>query len=610
MEYITIGIVLVPLLLSFIASVFNQNKAGGIFIQIFAFLFFLSALIIFLYPLDSPTIPIPSVIWKLLTLSVTVAFSIRAVFGKRYGLSFFLFVQSAVLIVTEITVSLNEPAPFLFYNHSEKLILLFGAFIIASLIPLLARYMSKNTIQPAQKKQTLMASFMLMSAFAGLIAAKSLTGLFLFWQLCYGANHLFVKACGKHEDIKYRRISLIRQIALTIWLSVNGAIFFSEGYTKISDINMAAGNMSGLLCAISLITAIIMGLLLPEENVLDVFLGKRVPYMGFSAVILSLMSQFAVLQKLEPLFSSLNHSMISLVIVLGALLMAAAAYYASTAQKVAEIPACMVLYVFGWGLASAFTGAENQIFTTGYTIVSAITVAFLFCLVMAKDYSDMDTGLKRLKCNYPFISNLMIIGMISFLFVPFYTGLNRIVFIDFLTDYPVSMLIVIASFAVFTAATFKWVIAIMTSGKKGITEKRSFPVSFKIAVAILFLASLGTNLLSGRIYRYFLLEINFSGYLPAKDLEEYTRLDGGIYLFRFGTGFIYLFLTITILSILFIAFKFPAKSRAKTEDSAAAPYRYSLTSWLPGSKNFENLFQAGFVVIVLLLVGVSLSCLI
>lgn len=609
MEYITIGIVLLPLLMSFIPLFLNRNKGSRVIIQILAFIFFLSALYIFLYPLDLPTVPIPSVIWKLLTLSIVIAFLIRSVLDKRYGVSIFLFIQSVILIITEITVSLNEPTPFLFFDHSEKLILLFGAFIIAASIPVLFRYTTNHT---TNKKQTAVGALMLMSAFSGLVATESLTGLFLFWQLCFGANSLLIKACGNYEDIKYRRISLIQQIALTIWLSVNAAIYFSTGLTKISDVNMAAGNTAGLLCAISLITAMILGFLVPERNILKVLLEKPVSYIGLSAVVLSLLSQFVVLQKFGPLFTGLSHNLISLIILSGAFLMAAAAYYALSAKKAAEIPACMVLYVFGWGLAAAFTGKEGLFFTTGYTAVSALTIALMFCLIIANDYAERDKEANQFNFfgNTPLISSLMITVMVLFIFAPFYTGLNRILFVGFLTDYPVSMLIVIASFAVFTTAAFKWIIAILTAGKREKNENISLPVSLKIITFILFLASIGANILSGSIYKYFLYERSLLSYLPAKDLEEYAQLEGGIYLSGFGTGFIYLALTITLLTVLFVVLKKFAKNRAKEESTLFSSCRYIPTSLLPATINFEAFFKTGFIVIALLIAGVSLSCLI
>lgn len=609
MEFITIGIVLVPLFMSFFALLLKQNRGARIFIQIFAFLFFLSALYIFLYPMDFSVIPIPSVIWKLLTLIITAAFLIRSLLDRHYEVSVFLFIQSAVLIITEITVSLNEPSPFLHFNHSEKFILVTGAFITAAFVPFMIRHTDTNTMNAMQKKQAAAGVFMLISAFVGLVAAESLMGLFLFWQLCFGANTLFIKASGKFEDMKYRRISLVRQIALTVWLCVNGAVFFSAGYAKISDINMAAGNAAGLFCTLTLITAIILGHLVPGRNMPEAFSDKPVPYAGLSAIILSLLSQAAVLQKLEPLFANLGHNLLSLIILLGAFLMATAAYYALTAQRMAEIPACMVLYTFGWGLAAGFTGKEGLYFTTGYTAVSALTAALLFCLVIAERFAKSGTNTKQIKLieQTPLISVFMMTGMASFLFVPIYTGLNRVLFIGLLAGYPVSLLVVIASFAVFTTAVFKWVIGVMTTGIKEENENAAIPVSFIIIILVLFLASLGANLLSGSIYKYFLL--GDSGYLPAKNMEEYAQLDGGFYLFKSGTGFIYLVLTIAILTVLFVVFNM-AKSRTKTEATKGAPNRYTPSVLLPGTINFGNLFRVGFVLIVLLIAGVSLSCLI
>lgn len=613
MEYITIGIVFLPLFLSLMSLFLRQNKVSRILIQSFAIFFFLSAIHIFTNSVSTTAIPVPSVVWKFVVLSIIVAFFIQSVKVKHYGIAIFFFIQSVLLIITEITVSLKEPTPFLLFDHKGKLIFLFGAFITAAFIPVLIRYMDKYTLQMVQKKQIAAGIFLLMSAFAGIVAAESLTGLFLFWQLGFGANALFIKAFGKYEEKNYRIIAIIQQIILTTWLIVNAAIYFSRGFTKIADIIAEAGSAAGLIVAISLITAIVLGFLVPERHMLGAFFVKPIPFVGLSSIILSLLSQFAVLLKLGPLFSNLGHDLLSLIVLLGAFIMAAAAYYAAATKNAGEIFAYMVVYFFGWGLATAFTGKESLFFTTGYIAVAALTMAFLFCSIIAIKYVKGTQDVERMRNlinEMPFLTVILSTGMTLFLFAPFYTSLQKLVFVRLMVEYPISMLFMIASLAFVTTVIFNWLTVILFTGQQEGIKKYSLPVVFKIILPVLYLPAVGVNLLTGSIYQYFQHETPLSSLLPAKDLEKYTGLDGYIYLFRPGTGSLYLWLALIVLTVLFVFFAHLSKGKIKKEKiSTEVLCQYSLTAWLPKTVGFENIIRIVFIVIVLLIVGVSLSCL-
>jgi hypothetical protein len=197
MGFIVLGVVLGPVVLLLISFLIPQGRASRIFVEISAVLFFLSAVYLFINPASHvDCFYLPHIVWKLIALLTTVFVFVVSLLDKHYIISVLTFIQSITLAVFEIFNSPQEAVPFLSFNYDGKVLLLAGSFIMAFFIPItliyLKKYFSQKKSVKIQEKQIEAGILLLMAAFAGLAAANSVTGLFLFCQWMYIAIGLFL----------------------------------------------------------------------------------------------------------------------------------------------------------------------------------------------------------------------------------------------------------------------------------------------------------------------------------------------------------------------------------------------------------------------------------
>jgi formate hydrogenlyase subunit 3/multisubunit Na+/H+ antiporter MnhD subunit len=269
--------------------------------------------------------------------------------------------------------------------------------------------------------------------------------------------------------------------------------------------------------------------------------------------------------------------------------------------------------VAGWGISTIFISRESMFFTVGYTAAAAITVTFLFACVTILEYMKGTQDVEHmynLHREMPEMTIFMSAAMILFLFAPFYSALQRLLYVRFLADNPVSMLLTITALILVSAVIFRWLSVLLSAGDKTSIESDSYPVIFRIILPIAFVLVAAANLMLGSVYHYFQYQPIPMGYLPAENIEAYSNLEGILYMLTPGKGLIYAGGAIIILGACFYIMHRLNKSEKTADDTQSRVfYHYSLTAWIPSGANPGIILRTGWISLMILIAGVALSCL-
>lgn len=613
MEWIVFGVILGPIALLFFLFFLPRGRGRQLFIVSSTGLYFLSAIVLFFYPVNAAVYPIPPIIWKfslLLTIAIVFAHSIR---NKRYIITVLTSIQLLLLVLMEILKSPAEPVPFVQFGYDGKVLFLAGSFVIAFLVPLILKYLNKyfKQVKASESwiRQPEIGIFLLMAALAGLITANSITGLFLFWQWAYLAN-MFLFQPFQHPENRKRQIHpYIQQAALTIWMAMIPLIYPQKGSLLIADLCSQTGEFAGAVAVLIFIVVVIMGWFFPDKYLWKSYFSRPTPVTGLIMVMLSLVAPMAILLKFRALYSQPGNALTYMIVIYGSFLMAAAAFHAGTYRKAGQILSGMVISVAGWGLATVFTGMESMFFSTGYIAVTSITLALLFGCVTVLEYVTGTQDVEQMHHLFeemPFTTAFMSVALTLFLFAPFYSALQRLVFLHFMDGNPLSVILVAAGISLMSVIIFRWLSVLVAVGEKNM-ERKSTPFQFKIILTIAFSVTIATNLLFGNIYEYFLQQPIPIGVLPARDIENYVGLHGILYLFKPGIGLICLGGSILLLSAMFFLTRKLQRGREKLKGTGTHVfYHYSIAAWLPKHVYFDKWIRTGWIMVLMLLVGVVL----
>jgi hypothetical protein len=606
MALTVIGVVFGPLLVLFAALFLFQDKGRRVCAIASGLLFLLAALYQLLQPVEPLWLHIPQILWKLLTLATAAFLFLLAIRDKHYSLSILAFIQILALTLTEILVSPDEPAVFLQPGAEEKLLFLAGAFIFAVMLPV--ALMRPEFQQPKKGRHTksgYMGIFLWMAAFAGILCARSMTGLYLFAQWGYLGSLFMRKAFG--EPKKGQLLPVLQQSAMTLWIVASVFIYLDRGTIAMADL-AEGGFTTGLLSVVALLFVLTMGVLIPEQRIS----GNRFLWpssiMGLSMILFSLLVPFSVLLKFRSIFLNLDHNLAAPAVFLGALLMAANAYYAGEARRTEELLSHLTLFVSGWGVISAYTGMEGVFFSVGYILAAAIAVAFLYiCISVQKDGEQQ--GEAGLRC-YPAgaLARFMAIIPLLFLLPPFSCALPGFAIMPMMSEYGLAILVAAAGLVLMTAVLVRWVLPMLRAEKASNGEKHVSKGIYRFILPGFFIVTIVVNLLSEPIYRYLQSQPLPMGAWRAAYLENYTELSGMVHLFGLNPGSAFLGLSLILLMMLYLVTGkgFQGKGHINAEGSVTP---YSLTSWLPAGFNIPLCIRAAWITSATLLVGVALSCL-
>lgn len=600
MSLLIIGIVFGPLIILFASVFLLQNNGHRILLVLSGVLFFFATFYLLIQPVELIHIHIPQIFWKLLALATATALFLLTIRDKQYSLMVLSLVQMLALILTEILLSPNEPSAFLHFDAEGKLILAAGAFILAILLPAAFSQQDLQHLQQGRRSKAFYAGILLwMAAFAGLLCAVSFTGLFMFAQWGYLGNLLIRKAFGETE--KPKLVPVLQQSVLTLWIVASGLFYINRGTPAIPDL-VGGQTTDGLLLVIVIAFIFVMGLLIPEKRLaMDNYL-KPVSVVGLSMLLFSLLVPFSVLLKFRSLFLSLDHKLTYPVVFLGALLMAANAYYTGTARNDDEFVFRLVLFASGWGITSVFTGPESIYFTTGYFVAAALAFSFLIACNMAQNLIEKD-GVEA-SC-FPALTGLKAIVPLVFILPPFSCAFPGLVVIPMLKEYGLAMLLAITGLALLAAVIVRWTLPRLRARQVPDDNKKVLPGVFKYILPVFFILVVAVNLLSGLIYSFLQSQ---SGSLPAADFNDYVALPEMLRPGVLNAGSVFLGISAVLLMALYIVSGIGSRgiSHGKT---ALTLTPYSLTTWLPAGIRVPLWIRAAWVTAATLLVGVALSCL-
>lgn len=381
MELMVLCLVFLPLLLLFIAIFFKGEKIHA-FTVISGFLFILCTLVLFINP-GFLHINLPALLWKLLSLLTVFFIFFRSIKDKQYIISIFTLIQAFLLIIFEITHSPTEPEPYLYFNCGEKLLLMCGAFIAILFIPFII-YCSKKYYENSTDKQIkrFIAGFIfLLSSFAGLMAAKSMSGLFLFWQWVYLSGYYLFNTYGQGE--RKRIFPFIQQAILTLFMALNIITYRITGSLAMQDFSLGIGKISEIAAVIIYMSVILMGLLIPESYIFQFKSSKAASETGFYLIIVSLIVPYGVLLKFRPLFQNLHHGLISLMIIYGSLLVFTGAYFALLYRQNRQSLFSMIMCISGLGVATVFKDIQIGIDFLSGNPLPLLLVIFGIILIAA-----------------------------------------------------------------------------------------------------------------------------------------------------------------------------------------------------------------------------------
>jgi hypothetical protein len=610
MPVTVVGFVLGPLLLLFVAVFVLRGKGRQGLLIGFAVLFFLTALYQLIVPMDAIRVYIPQVLWKLITLATVAVLFVTTMRDKQFIVSSLIFVQSVTLILAETLLSPDEPTVFLQFQYEGELLLVSGAFALMALLPGILSHLHRSSSlskSPTRNRAFFTGIFLLMAAFAGILSARSITGLFLFGQWGVLADNYFQKAFDQNrQNAKF--VLILQQSMLTIWIGASVYLNQTAGSLAMEDLS-GFGSATGLVMILVLFMVLVMGRMIPEKVMARQYSSYPTSIKGLSVIMYSLLIPFSVLLKFRPLFINLDNKLAASAVFLGGILMAANAYYAGVSQHKEEILSHMVLFVSGWAFAAVFTGLEGIFFTFCYVIATAASLPFLFaCVTVKDDLEEPDQSGKR-KGMVKQLSLFKAFVLLMFLFAPFSSSLLKLVVVQLMAQYPLAMLLAVAGLVFMTTVVLRWLLDLLREGITQNPDARKLSVFLKCELMFLFVITVAVNLLSGTIYRYLQSQSLPMGVWPAADIEKYASLPGILHLNKFGTGVIFLVISIIIMGAVFIVYEIYGREKVQKTAEEVQPFKaYSLTAWLPSNNRIFFWIRAGWIATMMLLVGVALSC--
>lgn len=611
MELTVFCVIFTPVLLSLISIFIPPGKARQVYAVASGAVFFFTALFLFIYPYSQQTFHVPPIIWKIISLSAAVIVLVRSVKTRRPGIASLIFIQTVILILLEMTVSPSpaEPNPYLHFDHNGKLLLLAGSFIIAMLIPFILIHLNKSPGTDRTRgdggRQAYMALFLLMSSFGGLVAANGMIGLYLFWQLGYLANDLLSE---KHDGKPI--VQFFHQTCLTAWLLLYTFVYMNTGTPEISGLSSSIGQASGLIAVLVFITVISAGKIVPEKLFRESGFPAPTPIMGLSAAVFSLIAPYAVLLKFRPLFSGLNPVLPALIVFYGGLLMAAGSYSAGLSRRTGETLACLAQFFLGWSLTNVFAGTERMLMASGTVAAVSVTLAFLFASATALEYMK---GIRNMEQTHRLISDmpgmaLMISAvLVLFLIPPFYSSLHSLLATRFLAESAPSTILAVLGTVATTAVIVGWVSSLLAGGGISRPDNPGYSSGTKIILNVFFIIVIAVNLLAAGIYKYLQLRSPFEDGLFPMDLESYAGLNGIVNLFQWGTGSVFLILSIILLTVLFVQAGISGGRKGSASGARQVSHSCSFTAWIPVNCRFELWIRAGWVITLTIMLGVALS---
>ena len=198
-------------------------------------------------------------------------------------------------------------------------------------------------------------------------------------------------------------------------------------------------------------------------------------------------------------------------------------------------------------------------------------------------------------------------AMLLFLFAPFYSALQRLLFVRF-------WLIILFQCNYNSGFGFRgniqMAVGSLSTGDKTSIESDTYPVIFRVILPIFFVFTVASNLALGSIYHYFQQQPIPIGHLPAGNIETYSDLEGVLYMLRPGKGLIYAGGVIFILgACLYIIRRFGKVNETSDDTQSRVFYHYSLIAWIPAGVNPGFMLRAAWISLMILIVGVALSCL-
>lgn len=361
MDLMLLCLIFLPLLLLLAAALVKGRKTQFTVTILLGFLFIFFALALSVNP-GFTNIHIPGLLWDLLSL-LTVFFALLiSIRDKHYIISLLNLIQAIILIVFRITFSPAEVEPFLNAGFSERLLLAAGAVIILFFTPFIVYCLKKYGINSLYDLKRFNSGFiLLLSSFAGLMASQSMTGLFLFWQWQYLSGYFFSKVYINDEKkgLIHGIIPYIQQIMLTLFLTVSVAAYKLAGSSAMQDFSAGFGKISELAAAVIYITAVLMGLLIPEYYIPRYISLKAATAAGMYLFIVSLIVPYGVLLKFIPLFENVHRIVISLMIFYGSLLVFSGAYFALLHYRNRNSLLSMIMSVSGLAVATVFKDLEK-----------------------------------------------------------------------------------------------------------------------------------------------------------------------------------------------------------------------------------------------------------
>ncbi|NLG89501.1 MAG: hypothetical protein GX494_09890 [Clostridiaceae bacterium] len=618
MDFVVLGVVFGPVVLLLISFLIPQGKASRIFIEISAVLFFVTAVYLFVAPSSNMfNLYIPHIVWKLITLLTAVFILVRSILDKHYIISVLAFTQSIILAVFEILNAPEEAVPFVSFNYDGKVLLVAGSCITAFFVPVtliyLKKYFSQKKAVKKQEKQVEAGILLLMAAFAGLAAANSFTGLFLFWQWMYIAVRLILRAFQSSERKTAAVVLVVQQAALTVWMASIPFIYQKTGSVYINSLDAGFGESRVVVAVMAFALTIVSGCLIPDKNIWQDYFSVPAPVSGIITLIMSVLSPVAVLLKFGFLFTGLNNIILTLVIIFGSLIMAGGAYYSCVSRKAAQILQGILMSAAGWGITTVFVSRESMFFTVGYTAVSSITITFLFACITILEYIKGTQDVEQmynLHKEMPEMAFFMSAAMLLFLFAPFYSALQRLLYVRFLAENPVSMLLTVTALVLVSAVIFRWLSVLLSAGDKTSIERDAYPDVFRVILPLFFVFTVAANLSFGSIYRYFRQQPIPMGSLAAENIETYSELEGFLYMLKPGKGLIYAVGVIVVLAACFyILQRFGKADKYTGNTDSRVFYHYSLTAWIPAWVNPGLILRAAWISLAAIIAGVALSCL-
>lgn len=426
MDLMVLCLVFLPLILFFIALL-TKRKGSRFVVVVSASFSILCTLIMCINP-NIIDVSIPSLIWEIFSLITVIFVFFCSVRDKQYIISVFTFIQALVLILFEIVSSPIKPDPFLSFNFNEKLLLVCGAVISIFFIPFII-YFSKKYGNYSPDKFN--AGFvLLLSSCAGLISAKSMLGLFLFWQWQYLSGYFLLKSYkqGQSKKTTLEIIPYLQQASLTLLLLLSVVAFKLTGSLAMQDFANGLGKISELAALVVFVSSVLMGLLIPENYITWFDSSKVMPMAGLYLIIVSLIVPYGVLQKFRPFFHTIDSGVISLMILYGSLLVFAGAYFALLYYKNRHSLLSMIMSISGLAVATVFKDLQpGMVFLTSnplplLLVIAGIVLAVAYIIMWISSLFT-HAGKAQEAADYQVISS----------FIPFNINFSLLIKISYIT---------------------------------------------------------------------------------------------------------------------------------------------------------------------------------